>query len=603
MFDLQSSIFNVSDLPAENSVEFAALSYGDAYAVGTGVPYEIYIKVPATSVNPNDHWFDFGQYPLPGPTGSTGAQGLQGPKGDTGAQGPKGNTGPQGVQGPKGDTGETGPTGAQGPQGQQGPTGSSVHLVGIVATSSLLPSPGALLDLTAAYLVGASSPYDLYVQVGTSVGNAVWTNMGAFNAGGGWDINGTTVVPQMLITLVQMNNADILLSLQYKGDELQDLLDAKQDALTAASSSGIAIDASNNISFNGYYSKTNNSYNTTFSYEYHTGNIYQKKFHDNIANSYTYNYMLKNANEIGWKNDADTSYAYIQFTESTISGHVMYSGYNAGVFGATYDVNYKSYFYAEADYINFNVNEDVLINNVPVRASFLNDEYNKTTNLCNFDKPYYYQGSAIGLSLENCEVGKTYTFKANTTVAEIKISYNWSGVEDVSTNASTLTFTMTNDMVGHGIFVIYGGANITLNANYDYMLNVGSTALPYQPYNGEIIHRKDIEPALLWENGSPNSSFAGQTITLSESVSNFKFIVIEFKNYYSGTQSSYFRKIKLVSDFNLIATSSNNNENLVISRGGYKASNTSITFYDAYANQAVDNDRLIPIAIYGTNIL
>lgn len=105
-------------------------SPGDAYGVGTGEPYDIYIYGSTSG------WVNNG--PLQGPkgdkgdTGATGATGPQGPKGDTGpqgptgpagadgatgAQGPKGDTGATGPQGPKGDTGETGATGPQGPAG------------------------------------------------------------------------------------------------------------------------------------------------------------------------------------------------------------------------------------------------------------------------------------------------------------------------------------------------------------------------------------------------------------------------------------------------------------------------------------------------------
>lgn len=69
---------------------------GDAYGVGTGAPYDIYIYDAINSVWKNN-----------GPL-----QGAQGPKGDTGPQGPMGE------QGPKGDKGDRGPEGPQGPAGE-----------------------------------------------------------------------------------------------------------------------------------------------------------------------------------------------------------------------------------------------------------------------------------------------------------------------------------------------------------------------------------------------------------------------------------------------------------------------------------------------------
>lgn len=86
---------------------------GDAYGVGTGAPYDIYIYDAINSVWKND-----------GPL--QGAQGPKGDKGDTGPQGPqgeRGDIGPQGLQGIQGDPGPQGPTGEQGPKGDKGDRG------------------------------------------------------------------------------------------------------------------------------------------------------------------------------------------------------------------------------------------------------------------------------------------------------------------------------------------------------------------------------------------------------------------------------------------------------------------------------------------------
>lgn len=113
-------------------------SPGDAYGVGTGEPYDIYIYGSTSG------WVNNG--PLQGPkgdkgdtgaTGATGATGPQGPKGETGPQGPTGPAGADGAtgaQGPKGDTGATGPQGPKGDKGEigatgpQGPAGASATL-------------------------------------------------------------------------------------------------------------------------------------------------------------------------------------------------------------------------------------------------------------------------------------------------------------------------------------------------------------------------------------------------------------------------------------------------------------------------------------------
>ena len=88
---------------------------GDAYGVGKGAPYDIYIYDAINSVWKNN-----------GPL--QGAQGPKGDKGDTGPQGPqgeRGDIGPQGLQGIQGDPGPQGPTGEQGPKGDKGEPGET----------------------------------------------------------------------------------------------------------------------------------------------------------------------------------------------------------------------------------------------------------------------------------------------------------------------------------------------------------------------------------------------------------------------------------------------------------------------------------------------
>ena len=94
---------------------------GDAYGVGTGEPYDIYIFDGVTNA-----FVDNG--PLQGAKGDkgdTGAQGPAGPAGADGAPGKDGETGPQGPQGEKGDTGPQGPKGEDGAPGKDGTNGAN----------------------------------------------------------------------------------------------------------------------------------------------------------------------------------------------------------------------------------------------------------------------------------------------------------------------------------------------------------------------------------------------------------------------------------------------------------------------------------------------
>ena len=99
----------------------ATAKAGDAYGVGTGEPYDIYIFDGVTNA-----FVDNG--PLQGAKGDkgdTGAQGPAGPAGADGAPGKDGATGPQGPQGEKGDTGPQGPKGEDGAPGKDGTNGTN----------------------------------------------------------------------------------------------------------------------------------------------------------------------------------------------------------------------------------------------------------------------------------------------------------------------------------------------------------------------------------------------------------------------------------------------------------------------------------------------
>lgn len=47
-------------------------NYGDAFMIGTEVPYTMYIWSRAGGNHPEDYWFNVGRFPMPGPQGETG---------------------------------------------------------------------------------------------------------------------------------------------------------------------------------------------------------------------------------------------------------------------------------------------------------------------------------------------------------------------------------------------------------------------------------------------------------------------------------------------------------------------------------------------------
>ena len=215
--------------------------YGDAIAVGTEAPFFFYIWTRASIEGNPAYWFPFGEISTVGPEGPVGPRGE---KGDTGEASkwyvgsvapsatsidakpndmylqtsggtdwigtvwyykdaedgwlPTGNIrGPQGTQGIQGIQGPAGPEGPQGPKGDTGDVGGFINIIGLLSNVNQLPLPSTLNNLTYAYLVEhtggtdqANDHYDLYIQVGETSAEAVWTNVGPFNAATLVTVNG-----------------------------------------------------------------------------------------------------------------------------------------------------------------------------------------------------------------------------------------------------------------------------------------------------------------------------------------------------------------------------------------------------------------------------
>lgn len=211
-------------------------AFGDAYAVGNkeevdagtaGYSYYVFTRSNPNAGEYEPYWLDVGKISIAGPQGPEGPQGPSGVsvkwytfplsfnpnvggynEGDMGIENVvgtiykyngtkwvstgssiRGAMGPVGPAGSKGETGPQGPQGVEGPQGPEGAAGKFITIVGI-ANALPLPTPASLNDLTKAYLVGESAPYNLYVQVGETPETAIWHNTGAFNAGTVVSVNG-----------------------------------------------------------------------------------------------------------------------------------------------------------------------------------------------------------------------------------------------------------------------------------------------------------------------------------------------------------------------------------------------------------------------------
>lgn len=201
---------NPTQLPGPDSQR----PYGDAWLVGTGAPYNVYVW---TRANPDagelyDYWLNIGPIAIEGPRGPQGVPGPQGPEGKgtewfVGSSYPSPsfvenndfflNTngdvyhrennlwvyvtslkGPQGEQGIRGPEGPQGPRGYQGPKGDTGTPGQAVRIVGKLTSVSQLPTASSSY-IGKGYLITSSNITYIYI-VKEENGSYQWINAGIF---------------------------------------------------------------------------------------------------------------------------------------------------------------------------------------------------------------------------------------------------------------------------------------------------------------------------------------------------------------------------------------------------------------------------------------
>lgn len=155
--------------------------YGEAFQIGNGIPYNLYIFTRNI-----EDFFNFGPFPAPGKDGKDGAAGPKGEKGDQGERGERGPQGLQGITGERGPQGVQGPIGPTGPVGPQGPVGPAFNVLGTLDSTSQLPAPTeALRDAGSAYLIlnTTDNTKHLWIIEGPQNGNLEWVDIGTAGIG------------------------------------------------------------------------------------------------------------------------------------------------------------------------------------------------------------------------------------------------------------------------------------------------------------------------------------------------------------------------------------------------------------------------------------
>ena len=486
--DTSDKLPSAADYPGE---------YGDAYLVGTATPYDYYIFTRPNDTHPTAYWLNIGEFPLAGPQGETGPQGPQGPKGDgskwyAGTQNPTivaevndqylnttdgsvfsysnvgwtriGNIrGPQGVQGVQGIQGVQGNIGPVGPKGERGDVGGIVNIRGLVDNVNQLPTPTSLQNLSIAYLVGTNK--ELYIQIGETPETATWNNMGILNVATYVTVNG------QYVNVLEMN--------QYQ----------------------------NKIRF---LQLTGTS-----------GTLTSQQI--NLLRSDNTNYIIVD-NELYNCNDLQDANGYLVYTHTGAD--------------ASNNVNIKTLSITLTNN-NWSIQTTPVQPKIPVAntneaVQFAEDERQKSKNLCclknesetvagvtviydSINQTIELNGTSTGdinimpnirniLPIISNSLGKTYTFtvlKESGNFSENFAVYLGSLDSDIWSDrftiwfdkgitVSSITFTVSTNHTYDTLFVYLLNGTVVNNLKLKVQIEEGSAATDYQPYNGAIVHEKEI---------------------------------------------------------------------------------------------------------------
>ena len=175
-----------------------------------------------------------------------------------------------------------------------------------------------------------------------------------------------------------------------------------------------------------------------------------------------------------------------------------------------------------------------------------------------------------------------------------------------------------------GVYLYYEVASVTqeeLAPLPNFMVEKGGTITIENPLNQdkgykvmyyldwineqlqEAINEADTL-VLLWENGSPNSAFNSGTLNINSSA--YKYLIIEYA-YYRGWKNTRFVKVGKLANPNAEYNSftifdGNVSASEIVSRV-FQISDSAVACENCVSTTTTNNDLIVPIRIYGTNIL
>ena len=142
-------------------------------------------------------------------------------------------------------------------------------------------------------------------------------------------------------------------------------------------------------------------------------------------------------------------------------------------------------------------------------------------------------------------------------------------------------------------------------SNIQFMLNEGSSALPYEPYATPsiVVDNEEIysKPVVLWTNPAPTSAFTSGNITLNDNISNYQYYEVIYKG--AKNIEAYYNTARIPSGkgCRLIIPTYKNDFRALTYIGGTIATFGDGGSYATYGTNILttDNDLVIPYQIIG----
>ena len=166
----------------------------------------------------------------------------------------------------------------------------------------------------------------------------------------------------------------------------------------------------------------------------------------------------------------------------------------------------------------------------------------------------------------------------------------------------TKTHTLTQDTNIDKIAIHCSSGAVFNNFTFNVQMNEGYTELPHQPYNGSIIHTKDIKPVLLWRFGQFNVGQEKQENLTMLSRQGYKYIIIAYQTYAGYQYVKRYAKFEMISSTeNVIVINDSHNNSTMSSRRVTIQGDTTFTIHTGYLDGTQNSWCIIIQEIYGSN--